>query len=189
MATFALPMAQPKANLRQCGECQACCSWFPLLPNPDFWPEGKPAQQPCRYLCAKGCSIHDQPRPEVCTGFKCAYLTDDIPWRPDQIGVIFSAVPDNFFRMVKHPECFPSSDGGVMLVEGHSNAIVQLEAAKVRYYLGKRSIRLQYLLVLPYGTDIHNHKHGRLRTWPGLLVLCDGSSTYAEQLNDWWQRN
>jgi hypothetical protein len=64
---------------RHCGPCTACCVAYPLLPQPDFWPEGKPAYTPCKFLCGQGCSIHDQPRPSVCTDFACAYLRGFVP--------------------------------------------------------------------------------------------------------------
>jgi hypothetical protein len=190
MAIFSLPIAEPRRTTRTCGECQACCSYFPLLPNPGFWPEGKPAQEPCRYLCSKGCSIHDEPRPDVCTGFRCAYLMGNVPWRPDEVGVIFCGVPKEFATQLQlSAKCFPDPDDGIMLVEGRPNAMLDLDSAKVRYYLGKNWKWWKYILVLPHGPDIHNHHgNGRIRMFPGLLVFWDESPAYAEQLHEWWQR-
>jgi hypothetical protein len=69
---FSLPVVKKEAGL-ECGGCKECCIAFPLLPNEEYWPEGKPAYKPCRFLCESGCSIHEMPRPKVCTSFRCLY--------------------------------------------------------------------------------------------------------------------
>ena len=60
--------------MAECGTCKQCCITYPLLPNADYWPEGKPTHTPCKHVCEKGCAIHDQPRPNVCTSFRCLWL-------------------------------------------------------------------------------------------------------------------
>jgi hypothetical protein len=83
--------ALPMSNTRTCGNCKVCCIAFGLLPHPPWWDEYKPVGEPCKYLCEKGCSIHDQPRPDICGGFKCAYLLGLVPSRPNESGLMFAA--------------------------------------------------------------------------------------------------
>ena len=71
--------------MRACGECRLCCWVFPV-PVLD-----KPAEQWCRFADARGCSIHDGPRPPVCTEYDCYWrdheeLSDEL--RPDRIGIV-----------------------------------------------------------------------------------------------------
>jgi hypothetical protein len=80
-----LPLCQPPE--RSCGDCRACCVAFPFLPEEGCWPEGKGAHEPCRFVCAGGCRIHEEPRPSSCTDFVCAYLAGMFPVGPDQCGV------------------------------------------------------------------------------------------------------
>jgi Fe-S-cluster containining protein len=62
-----------------------CCRVFPL-PILD-----KAEGQPCKFLCASGCAIHDHRRPEVCRQYACYWLDhEEMPdeHRPDRIGAI-----------------------------------------------------------------------------------------------------
>lgn len=75
--------------MRTCGNCRLCCFIFEL--SDGFWTGGKPRRKWCEHSCAKGCAVHDQPRPSVCENFKCDWLTHpELPenWRPDRIGII-----------------------------------------------------------------------------------------------------
>ena len=51
----------------------------------------KPRQAWCKHACDKGCAIHDQNRPDVCTQFQCYWK--ESTWseklRPDKCGAIF----------------------------------------------------------------------------------------------------
>jgi len=53
----------------------------------------KPAHDKCRHQCESGCAIHGDPRPEICTHFRCAWLDNDT-WgeelRPDQCGIVYT---------------------------------------------------------------------------------------------------
>lgn len=57
---------------RECGACRECCIVLEVEAMQ------KPADVPCRHLCAKGCGIY-QRRPDACSGFTCA-------WREGQLG-------------------------------------------------------------------------------------------------------
>ena len=75
--------------MRECGRCKLCCYVFHL--EGEFWGGVKRKRTWCKYAKGKGCAMHDQPRPEVCTGFKCLWLDDEeMPesWRPDKSGVL-----------------------------------------------------------------------------------------------------
>ncbi len=77
--------------MRECGNCRLCCYIFQL--EGDFWGGVKPKRTWCRYAKGKGCAMHDQPRPEVCTRFKCLWLDDEeMPenWRPDKSGILLA---------------------------------------------------------------------------------------------------
>jgi hypothetical protein len=73
--------------MRDCGECQMCC-WIYCIPE-----MGKLGRTDCKHQCAKGCAIHDQPRPSMCTDFVCCWAQLD--WwpeelRPDKCHVVFT---------------------------------------------------------------------------------------------------
>jgi len=57
---------------RECGACRECCIVLEVEAMQ------KPADVPCRHLCAKGCGIY-QRRPDACSDFTCA-------WREGQLG-------------------------------------------------------------------------------------------------------
>jgi hypothetical protein len=126
---------------RACGPCRECCVAFLLSPNPEYWPEGKPAHAPCRFLDCDGCSIHDQPRPNVRTKYQCAYLYGDVPWRPDQVGVIFNL---NFLWRLFQGELETLQAAGavpgdwqgdavaIRIFEARPRAVLALEPHKVR---------------------------------------------------------
>lgn len=81
---------------RSCGPCTACCRTFYIR---DL---GKKHDEPCKHLSpAGGCGIHDQPRPELCVNFVCAYLLKDSPIRigerPDEVGVVIAGSEESQF--------------------------------------------------------------------------------------------
>jgi hypothetical protein len=55
-------------------------------------PGGKPGRTWCKHAKGKGCAVHDQSRPEVCTSFLCDWMLypEVFPdaWRPDRSGVL-----------------------------------------------------------------------------------------------------
>ncbi len=70
---------------RTCGGCKLCCYVYGI---PEL---AKERRQWCKYVCQRGCSLHEQPRPPVCTQFRCLWLTHpEIPdrYRPDPIGCV-----------------------------------------------------------------------------------------------------
>ena len=80
---------------RVCGNCKLCCYIFAL--DGEFFealhgPGGKPKRTWCKHAKGKGCALHDQPRPKVCTSFLCDWMRcpEVIPdaWRPDRSGVL-----------------------------------------------------------------------------------------------------
>jgi len=80
---------------RVCGNCKLCCYIFAL--DGEFFealhgPGGKPKRTWCKHAKGKGCAVHDQPRPTVCTSFLCDWMLhpDVFPdaWRPDRSGVL-----------------------------------------------------------------------------------------------------
>lgn len=88
--------AKPKD--RVCGGCKLCCYVYPL---PEF---AKRTGTWCKHICAAGCAIHDQPRPPVCTDFKCLWLLcPAIPsrYRPDQIGIVVQSRPNSIVWMTE----------------------------------------------------------------------------------------
>jgi len=71
---------------RTCGDCRLCCYTFPI-PALD-----KPRRTWCKHVTAKGCAIHDGPRPDECVAFTCLWLrSPTMPdrFRPDRIGCMF----------------------------------------------------------------------------------------------------
>lgn len=102
----------PKAEGRECGTCQACCTYLPVSAI------GKPALTPCPNLgeCDGGnCTIYDT-RPEACSGYSCMWLygygaEED---RPDRCGVLI----DNLLPIANAIQAKPiragagSSDAG-----------------------------------------------------------------------------
>jgi Fe-S-cluster containining protein len=83
--TSTSPLPDGDEAARICGECRLCCWVFPV---PAL---GKPAAEWCRFADARGCSIHDTPRPPVCTEYDCYWrdheeLSDEL--RPDRIGIV-----------------------------------------------------------------------------------------------------
>lgn len=51
-----------------CGSCTACCTVLKIEE-----PLNKPAMEPCKHLCDKGCGIYAD-RPKVCQTFECLWL-------------------------------------------------------------------------------------------------------------------
>ena len=167
---------------------------YPLLPNEGFWPEGKKAAKPCRFLCDKGCSIHDEPRPSVCTNFTCEYINGIVPQRPDQNGVIFatsyvsnalqgSLLDCQVQQLV--PAHWEDDDLAISITEALPEAIFRLDPQKVRWWYRKHPWRL--FVVIPYGFDMFEYdcKSIRIRT-PDLSVWFADTPTYADRVISWW---
>src|SRR5262249_34203215 len=79
-------LAMTALNKRACGPCTVCCTVL-KIDTPQL---RKPADTPCKHLCATGCGIYEA-RPPVCQQFLCGWrlfaeLGDD--WRPDLSGVL-----------------------------------------------------------------------------------------------------
>ena len=176
-----LPLAK-----RTCGPCTACCVAYPLLPNEEFWPDGKRAYAPCKFLCDKGCSIHDQPRPSVCTGYECAYLQGIVPQRPSECGVIFNPTTANIFFQGNPLPQFPPDKYCIHMVETAPEAVLQLSSKQVRYWF--RRIPWGMAGIQPYGVDPFQYPF-RYRYWRDVAVFWKDDPDYATKVIDWWLTN
>ena len=82
---------ESNAQFRQCGECQLCCFVY-TVPEME-----KPRMEPCKHQCDQGCAIHNEPRPELCTAFRCEWIESESPlpdeFRPDKCGMMFQLRP------------------------------------------------------------------------------------------------
>src|SRR5579859_1064739 len=145
MATFALSML--KSNSLECGECTACCVHFPLMPEADFWPAGKPAGQPCKFLGKGGCTIHGQPRPKVCGDFICEWRAGILgasaaDWRPDRCGLILHQagldvlLQGNLATMREQrfiPAHWQPEDLSLGIVETRPKALLETDRFRIQY--------------------------------------------------------
>jgi hypothetical protein len=148
-------MELPLVTRRTCGPCTACCVTYPLLPEEGFWPEGKPAYTPCKFLCKNGCSIHDRPRPPVCTDYHCAYINEVVPHRPSECGVLFTRKEVHNLFEGDPPLPFPPHGCGIHVVETCPGAVLQLSSRQVRYWF-RRTLWF-VACVQPYGIDVSQH--------------------------------
>ena len=105
-------MELPLVTTRTCGPCSACCVSYPLLPIEEFWPDGKPAHAPCKFLCESRCGIHDRARPPVCTEYECAYIKGVVPQRPSECGVLFTCTRVQLLFQGQPPEQLPPDGCG-----------------------------------------------------------------------------
>ena len=73
--------------MRDCGSCNACCTW--LIGDAYEWKFGN--GKSCRFLCESGCGIH-KVRPKSCEKYFCAWAQEliDEEYRPDKCGVLIS---------------------------------------------------------------------------------------------------
>jgi hypothetical protein len=199
MATFCLPVIDSTPKINECGECRECCITFPLLPNKDFWPEGKVAYKPCRFLCESGCSIHDKPRPKVCTDFRCMYGdrilgNDPSIWRPDKCGVMFYeasllALLRGLLDVGRLPWHWQNDDSGIGIVETRPEALVRLDPSKIRYHLQKIDWRLA--VVFPYGFDVLAAEDKPIRIYDDLRIAVwwKADPDYADRVCEWWTQD
>ena len=178
-------MELPLVN-RTCGPCKACCVCYPLSPNEEFWPDGKRAYEPCKFLCESGCGIHDRPRPPVCTDYKCEYIEGVVPHRPSECGVIFSCIRVHDLFLGQPPLQFPPDDCGIQVVETCPEAVLRLSSRQVRYWF--RRIPWCVTFVLPYGEDLFQHAY-RLRCDRDVAVPWKDDPAYADKVIAWWLRN
>lgn len=74
---------------RTCGDCQMCCTTFPIHALE------KPAFTRCPNQCEAGCSIYNN-RPVECRQFVCMWLNGifDERDRPDRLGVLFDIMTE-----------------------------------------------------------------------------------------------
>ncbi len=191
MACFSLPIMAPKTKTttRTCGECRECCIAYPLVPAKDFWPDGKKAYTPCAFLCHTGCSIHDKPRPSVCTEFRCSYLTGKVPLRPSESGVLLNVT--SAYRLFQGgvPPCFNEFDDGLHIIETRPDSLLHLSARTIRYWF--RKMQWSVAVVNPFGLDIHD-KDGLLYRYNEMSrigVYWKNDPTYAERVIAWWSEN
>ena len=96
--TLIVAESQRLEATRQCGACTACCFLPRIQKNEDglpLLPEGKIGYTACEHLGCTGCSRYEE-RPNVCRDFFClwrsGHILGDERRRPDQLGVMFTAV-------------------------------------------------------------------------------------------------
>lgn len=80
----------PPVRGRRCGGCTACCVQLPVRAM------AKGANEPCRKLCSRGCSIYAT-RPDECRYFSCRWLMDESTAdlrRPDKSGYVIDPMLD-----------------------------------------------------------------------------------------------
>jgi hypothetical protein len=176
-----------------CNGCVECCVGFPLAPNPNFWPEGKRAQERCRFLKCDGCSIHDQPRPCVCTGFECVYIIRQLPpaYWPKTCKVVISTCPMKvFFQTDGFCHGLDMTEICLLLTETAPRALVALDANKLRYYLSKKNMPMpRHCCVAAYDFDCHDPTGTmKIRTFldDAIYVGWKDSPDYAEEVKAWW---
>lgn len=89
---------------RSCGSCKLCCTLLPV----DL-PEGKkPANEKCRHVFSKGCSIYEN-RPIPCRYWSCRWLFDEATAnlrRPDKTGYIIDSALDTILAEGEPVEVF-----------------------------------------------------------------------------------
>ena len=72
--------------MKNCGECQACCWFFPLA----FL--NKPMRTNCPHQCRRAAQFYNQERHSVCKTFLCEWLQRP-EWgeelRPDKCGIMY----------------------------------------------------------------------------------------------------
>jgi hypothetical protein len=171
---------------RTCGPCTACCVSYPLAPNEEFWPDGKRAYAPCKFLCDKGCSIHDRPRPSVCTDYECAYIKGIVPHRPSECGVIFNCLGVDALFQHDPPPQFPPDECGLHVVETTPEAVLRLSSRQVRYWF--RRIPWRVAVVQPYGEDVHQRPL-QSRCHRDVAVFWKDDPAYADKVIHWWLTN
>jgi hypothetical protein len=182
-----------------CNGCTACCVAFPLLPNPGWWPAGKPAYQPCPFRKDHGggcgsCGIHDQPRPTVCTAYECAYIGLGLPeryWPKRSQVIITQTTLKAVLQDVPGLTDLDPEDLCVSLTEAAPRALLALDAAALRWHLAKHIQLPDWFTANPYGFDqLHGEGEYNLRRRGGIIVpwrTKDGPA-YAEELYEWWCR-
>ena len=178
-------MELPLVN-RTCGPCKACCVCYPLSPNEEFWPDGKRAYEPCKFLCESGCGIHDRPRPPVCTDYECAYIKGIVPHRPSECGVIVSCIRVHDLFLGQPPLQFPPDEIGIQVVETCPEAVLRLSSRRVRYWL--RRIPWCVAFVQPYGVDVHRRPFC-FRYNRDVAVAWEDDPAYADKVIEWWLTN
>ena len=178
-------MELPLVN-RTCGLCKACCVCYLLSPDEEFWPDGKRAYEPCKFLCESGCGIHDRPRPPVCTDYKCEYIEGVVPHRPSECGVIFNCVRVHDLFLGQPPLQFPPDDCGIQVVETCPEAVLRLSSRQVRYWF--RRIPWCVAFVQTYGVDVHELPL-RVRYDRDVAVPWKDDPAYAIKVIHWWRTN
>lgn len=72
--------------MRECGECQECCTQVGVA---DL---DKAPGERCINQCDMGCAIYPK-RPNSCRAFECLWLQGDIDWKPIDTGQVTWAEP------------------------------------------------------------------------------------------------
>lgn len=158
---------------QSCGECNACCVAFPLLPNEKWWPEGKKASEPCRHLKDGGCGncgIYKD-RPKVCSAFQCSYLEGrfgaDLSMRPDKLGLMFyrpdlnvtaGSIIDDLKDMGYLKKWAELDDLSSVCVELRPNVLMEVDIKVIEKGVGKY---IYPTMFVPYGMDLIHGPNAR----------------------------
>lgn len=109
------PNNRPRARIRECDGCTACCGPALRLNEPDVV---VPLGEWCPAVGEAGCSRWKTSLPELCRDYTCEYLVTPLPVgrmeRPDRVGAILQQRPGHGTLMA---ECEP---GGLFrLLQNH----------------------------------------------------------------------
>jgi len=91
-----------KPNPRQCGECTACCTVYPVKAL------NKKPGVTCEHVCETGCAIYST-HPQECRTFECLWRGNHLgadEHRPDKIGVIFGSNFDKDLGLILYAQEF-----------------------------------------------------------------------------------
>ena len=82
--------------MRECDSCKFCCWSFNVdVPNPRYLTvlEPKRERRHCEHECEAGCRLHGhENQPDICRGFRCAYIEGQDIHRPDNFQVQIEAI-------------------------------------------------------------------------------------------------
>lgn len=182
--------------MAECGTCKQCCITYPLLPNADYWPDGKPTHTPCKHVCEKGCAIHDQPRPNVCTRFRCLWLNypkigDQM--RPDKSGLLMTYTTLRNAARTALDRFSIGDKYGIQINECWPEALLCYDPDKLRWMFRKipeRKAQISAIVVHPYNFtfDYNGIRMNEEFTF-GVSVKHDdeASKGYADKLMGWWR--
>ncbi|NQU25542.1 MAG: hypothetical protein HQ567_30015 [Candidatus Nealsonbacteria bacterium] len=143
--------AQDQPPLRPCGGCQVCCYVFAI---PEMLSEEFAV---CKHQCDTGCDIWEQPRPLICTEFKCVWMNSNLPdrYRPDRVGLVGHRLGDKVIELAEiRPHAADEPDAKELIrvlgLAGHVIALQKCEPreakliASAKHYASTEAAHAQY---------------------------------------------